>query len=258
LRVIEVDVPGVIAAMQAGLDAVSPDIEVIALTDDDAAPRPEWLSQISDRLRADEKLGGVGGRDWQWYNGRVNDDGHPIVGKVQWFGRVIGNHHIGIGGPRDVDILKGANCAFRAPLLREIGFDQRLRGAGAQVHWEMSLCLQIRRRGWRLLYDPTVAVDHYPSQRADADINNRGGFHAPSQADAAHNETLILLDNLPPLRSAAFVLWAMLVGTRSNPGLAHVLLAIARSKPNVAAKLSASFSGRIEGWRSYRHSAARQ
>jgi GT2 family glycosyltransferase len=252
LRIIEVDVPGVIAAMQAGLDAASPDIEVIALTDDDAAPRPEWLGQISDRLKADEKLGGVGGRDWQWYDGRVNNDGHPIVGKVQWFGRIIGNHHVGIGGPRDVDILKGANCAFRASLLREIGFDQRLRGAGAQVHWEMSLCLQIRRRGWRRLYDPAVAVDHYPSQRADADMNNRGGFHAPSLQDSVHNETLILLDNLPLLRKAIFLTWAALIGTRSSPGLAQTLLALFRRRPNVAARLRAHAIGRLEGWRSYR------
>lgn len=32
---------------------------------------------------------------------------------VQWFGRVIGNHHLGTGGVREVDILKGVNMSFR-------------------------------------------------------------------------------------------------------------------------------------------------
>jgi GT2 family glycosyltransferase len=255
LRIVDVDVPGVIAAMQAGLDAVSREIEVIALTDDDAAPRPEWLSQIASALKADDKLAGVGGRDWQWYDGRVNDGARPIVGIVQWFGRVIGNHHLGIGKAREVDILKGANCAFRASLLREIGFDHRLHGAGAQVHWEMSLCLQLRRRGWRLLYDPEIAVDHYPSRRADADVNNRGGFHGPSLADAIHNETLVLLENLPPVRRAVFMAWAVLIGTRSNIGVAHLALALFQRQPNLAARLRANITGRLQAWRSYRRSA---
>jgi len=30
-----------------------------------------------------------------------------VVGKLQWFGRLIGNHHIGSGEGREVDAL---NC----------------------------------------------------------------------------------------------------------------------------------------------------
>ena len=229
VREVLVDEPGVIAAMQAGLDAVDPRADVVALTDDDAAPRPDWIARLAAHFVADENVVGVGGRDWQWYDGKVNDDSREQVGIVQWFGRVIGNHHLGVGPPREVDILKGANCAFRRPQLQTIGFDHRLRGDGAQVHWEMALCLPMRRRGWKLLYDPAVAVDHYPAPRADADVNNRGGFHAQSFQDAVFNETLVMLEHLQGFQTLSFGLWCGLVGTATAPGLGQLPRTLRRS-----------------------------
>ena len=132
---------GVVAAMNAALAVCRADCDIIALTDDDTEPRIDWLARLAACF-ADPRVGGAGGRDWQPYE----RGDRAVVGKVQWFGRTVGNHHLGAGPSRDVDVLKGANCAYRAALMRAIGFDSRLAGEGAQLFWELALCLQIRGR----------------------------------------------------------------------------------------------------------------
>ena len=50
----------------------------------------------------------------------MHENGVPIhgnarlVGIVQWFGRIVHNHHLGIRVAPDIDILKGVNMSFRA------------------------------------------------------------------------------------------------------------------------------------------------
>ncbi len=247
LRRILVDVPGVVAAMNAGLAEAQGDI--IALTDDDTTPHADWMERIAAHFAADARLGGVGGRDWQ----RLEMESQPVVGKVQWHGRVIGNHHLGVGGAREVDIVKGANCAYRAGPLKDIGFETRLRGSGAQVHWELFLGLALRRGGWKLVYDPAIAVDHHLGQRFGEDLQYRGGtqFDAGAHASAIHNETLALLEYLPPTRRIAFLLWAGLLGTRSSPGLLQIPRLLARRGPETLARFAATLAGRAAGMRSY-------
>jgi GT2 family glycosyltransferase len=210
--------PGVVAALQAGLDAATGDL--IALTDDDAEAHADWTRRLLEAIPADGDVGGAGGRDHQ-----PGDRGADVrrVGRVQWFGRVIGAHHRGAGGPRDVDVLKGVNAAFRADALRAVGFDRRLHGAGAQQHWELALCLPLRRAGWRLTYDPAIAVDHHVEQRGGADQIHRGRFDADALTDAVHNETLALLGHLRGPRRVAFHLWESLVGTVAAPGVLNAV-----------------------------------
>ena len=239
--------PGVIAAMVAALAQCHG--EIIALTDDDAEPRPEWLAGLAAAL-SDPRVGGAGGRDWQPSERSDRTD----VGRVQWFGRVVGNHHLGSGPARPVDVLKGVNLALRAPLLHAAGFDGRLRGTGAQMFWELALCLPIRRAGWTLIYDPAIAVDHHVAARHDSDQRHRGVFSAGPQTDAVHNETLVLLEHLSSLRRGAFLLWAVLIGTRLEPGLAQIPRLLLRGERAVTVKWFATLWGRVAGWRSFLHS----
>ena len=238
LRVVTVCVPGVLAAMTAGLAQSGGDI--VALTDDDTASYPDWLARIEAHFNANSKVGGVGGRDWQPNDHRSRS----VVGKIQWHGRVIGNHHLGVGEAREVDVLKGANCAYRAEPLKQIGFESRLRGEGAQAHWELALGMAIRQAGWKLIYDPAVALDHFPAPRFDEDTNHRGFFNAAGLTNVVYNETLILLKYLPPLRRTAFLIWAFFVGTWSDPGLLQVPRLLARGDKHTWNRLHATYSGR--------------
>ncbi len=175
-----------------------------------------------------------------------------MVGRLQWFGRIIPNHHLGVGPARDVQVLKGVNCCFRGDALRRIGFDTKLRGKGNVSHWELSLCFQMIRAGWRLIYDPAIAVDHHVAVRVDGDTNARGDFERDSYIDMVHNETVSLLDHLPPMRKVAFAAWATLVGSREAPGLAQMpRLAMMSRRPGgvglVVRKTIASLQGRARG-----------
>lgn len=243
VRVATTAAKGVVAAMQAALDTATGDI--VALTDDDTRPFPSWIARMLAVFSDDADVGGVGGRDWQPY-----ERGDAVrVGMVQWFGRVIGNHHLGAGPPRDVDLLKGANCAYRAPLLRAVGFDARLRGDGAQLHWEMGVCLPLRRAGWRLVYDPAIAVDHDVAPRHDADTLHRGIFAAAPLRDAVHNETVELLEGRGPVWWLWYLAWTLVVGTGESPGLLQVVRRALRGDAHLAARWRATLAGRLAGAR---------
>ena len=238
--------PGVVAAMNAGLAAATGD--VIALTDDDAAPWPDWLERIERHFAADPQLGVIGGRDWQYKGDPLTlDDGQETrCGELQWHGRVIGQHHWAAAGPpREVAIVKGVNMAFRAEALRAVGgFDTRLAGSGAQVHWELGVCLAIRRAGWKVVFDPALGVDHFPADRFDED--QRGRFNAVAQRNMVFNETLLLAEHLRGLRRVVFLTWALAVGTRGAPGILQWF----RLRPHdrhAGSRLWSTLSGRLAG-----------
>jgi GT2 family glycosyltransferase len=229
---------GVVAALNAGLDRISSG--VAAITDDDAAPRPDWLARIEAHFDHSPDVGGVGGRD---YILARSEPDSARVGIIQWFGRQIGNHHVGIGPVRDVHMLKGVNMSFRMTAVGATRLDTRLRGSGAQVHNELAFCIAIRAKGWRLIYDPKVAVDHFTAQRFDED--QRSNALLVATRNAAFNETLILLEHFAPVRKAVFLTWAFLLGARDLPGLGQCVRLRGQSWyrfPHVAA-------GRLEALR---------
>ncbi|WP_413200701.1 glycosyltransferase [Nostoc piscinale] len=247
LQIVTVAIPGVVAALNAGLAVVEGD--VLSITDDDAAPRPDWLEKINAHLLADAKIGGVGGRDWIHYGDKIEDESRAVVGELQWFGRVIGNHHLGVGAARPVDVLKGVNMSFRTQAIANLRFDERMRGSGAQVHFEMAFTLALKRAGWQIIYDPQVAVDHYPAQRFDED--QRNNFNAIAQINLVHNETLVLLEHLSPLRRLIFLLWAIFIGTRDCFGCLQWLRFFPSQGRLATRKLLASWRGRWQGWQTW-------
>jgi glycosyltransferase involved in cell wall biosynthesis len=257
LRKVVVTVPGVVLAMNAGLDVALGDI--IAITDDDAAPHNDWLERIEAHFIADEHVGGVGGRDWLYVGTELQDaSSHPgasqVVGRLRWFGNLTGNHHIGEGEPREVDVLKGVNSSYRRILLKKIRFDEQLRGSGAQVHWELSLGLQCKEAGWKLIYDPAVAVDHYLGKRFDED-QRVFKFNATALANAIHNQTFILLEHLNFPQRLIYILWSFLVGTREAFGLIQWWRFLPSQGRLATQKWLASLDGHWLGWRSWQNKA---
>ena len=251
LNISPVTVTGVIAAMNIGLEAATGDI--VAFTDDDAAPHPDWLEKIEAYYLADDKIGGVGGRDWVYHGSRLEDGARPLVGKLQWFGRLIGNHHIGIGEGREVDVLKGVNMSFRRRAIADLRFDQRMRGSGAQVHFEVVFSLTLKQRGWKLIYDPQIAVDHFPAQRFDED--QRHAFNSEASINAVHNETVALLGYLSPLRRLVFMVWAIAIGTSEAFGLIQWLRFLPKDANGAGQKLWACWRGRWQGWQTWQQTS---
>jgi glycosyltransferase involved in cell wall biosynthesis len=243
MRFISVTPTGVVAALNAGLDNIRGDI--IAITDDDAAPKSDWLLNIEKRFAADYRLGGLGGRDWVYHSGRIEDGSRKIVGKVQWFGRVIGNHHLGFGEAREVDFLKGVNMSYRRSAIENIRFQTCLKGTGAQVHNEMGFSMAVKKAGWKLIYDPLVAVDHYPAPRFDEDQRNK--FNPVALYNAVHNETYIICNNFGIMRGFFYLCWMLCVGSQSTPGFIQWVRLIPIEGTKATKKWIATFQGALNG-----------
>jgi GT2 family glycosyltransferase len=241
IDLVTVKIAGQTTALNAGVAAAKGD--VIAITDDDAAPRPAWLSRIEQYFESDPGIGGVGGRDWVHQGSAVIEGQARLVGKIQWFGRIVGDHHLGSGQPRDVDILKGANMSYRRLALRGLSFDGHLRGRGAQVSNDMAFSLAVHKSGWRLVYDPAVAVDHYPAPRFDLD--QRGTFQPQALEDAAFNQYWALLHGIAPgAKRTIACCWQLLVGSRTYPGLLCLAIGIARRDKLCVPRWTAAKRGR--------------
>jgi glycosyltransferase involved in cell wall biosynthesis len=245
LRTIEVARPGQIAALNAGLAAARG--SVVAFTDDDCRPVPEWVERLSAWFASDERIGAVGGRDVVHEHGSVLELAADQVGRIRWFGRHVGNHHAEAAA-QDVQFLKGANMAFRAPLVT--GFDTRLRGAGAQVCNDLQVSLSVWRRGWRVVWDPAVRVNHFPADRLDGDARDRRSRDAIVAHH--HNDVYVLLRELPAWKKLTALAYRLVVGTRAAPGLVHLFLQLPRpGRRDAWFSYLAVNSGRLAGIRTF-------
>ena len=222
LRTVLVSEPGLVAARNAGLLASRTDL--LTFTDDDAIPRPDWLDRIARHFAEDPRLGGLGGRDQCFTEGAAQPASRDLVGKLLWTGKHIGNHHLGRGAARPVDLLKGVNMSYRREALAPIGFDRRLRGSGSQACEDMSVSRSVALAGWTLLYDPAVLVDHYegardePRHYAAQVLTDRTGF-----SDSVYNQAVATWNGRSTLQRLAALLFFFFVGTRATPGLLQAL-----------------------------------
>ncbi|MDA8269057.1 MAG: glycosyltransferase family 2 protein [Actinomycetota bacterium] len=235
--------PGQVAALRCGVAASTS--ELVAFTDDDAVPRPDWIGRILDHFE-EATVGAVGGRDV--IDGTVDVANADLqVGRVGRWGKVQGNHHRGAGPARDVDILKGVNMAFRRVAL---AVPRGLSGSGAEPHNDAAMSLHARRLGWRVVYDPQVVVDHFPAARAEGSI--RGKVEASDVWTGAYNLTLALL-------STGAVTWwrrlayGIVVGDRGIPGIVRTAGALARRTDHqeMLFRLGPSMCGQIAAARCY-------
>lgn len=216
IQIQKIDRAGVVQALNLALDYATGDI--VTITDDDTQALPDWLARIEAHFQADAHLGGVGGRDLLHQDGIILPATATVVGRILPFGRIVGAHHLGIGGARPVEHLKGVNMSWRRAAIAGRRFDTDLRGEGAQVYFELAFSLGVAARGWTLLYDPAIQVHHFVAPRFDAD--QRRVFSQPATENAAFNLYLALFRYMAhgPRRWMT-LFWARWVGTEPHPGI---------------------------------------
>lgn len=197
--------------------------KILAFTDDDGAPFPDWIKRIEEYFKYDPNIGGVGGKDIFIPPVPGLKNSTRIVGKVSFYGRLVGHHSEWNSGPIEVDHIKGCNMSFRKDAFPE--FDEDL--LGNQCGNEIDVSLKVKKNGYKIIYDPEILIHHYIALKPEiweaADFKERIYV-------STFNHTLILLKNLSPLRKFLFLLYSSLIGQKLNPGFLEILIFIKHSK----------------------------
>lgn len=165
VRAVAVAEPGMWPALMTGLADARNDI--VAFLDDDALPMPTWVAEVATGFN-DPSVGGFGGPILNFEDVRTENrfvvDG-PIahvdrrgVPRSQLHGWTVG--HV----VEDVDFLPGSNMAFRKQLvagLRNLTLPAMAPGN------ELVFASAVRSRGFRLVFDSNIKVEHHPGPRTE-------------------------------------------------------------------------------------------
>ncbi len=237
-------VPSIVKQTNMGLDLCHSD--VVALTNDDAEPFPDWLERMESYYE-DVTIGGVGGRDFvRLPDGQIWEEQADCVGRITWFGRLYGNHHLSHPKVVDVELLKGVNMSCRRQSLGLL--DPRM-VPGGRWHWEIDACFQVRESGGRLVFDPHICVDHFHYQAARPTVVDPGFVYA-----ANHNLALNLIGHLGRWKRLAFLIYTFLWGDYPEMGLAvfaktYASRAIRHRDFGFIRLLGVSFRGKLDALR---------
>lgn len=196
--------------------------EVIAFLDDDCFVRDSWLVRLSARFKKNniDILGGVV-FDQEQEVSRFH--GTEFIGRVFDNGMTIANFMSPINRMVEVDWLPGGNMAFRREVFNRIaGFDVSCIGTAG--YEETDLCIRAQKAGYKLFFDPQIAVDHVRGERFDIGRDRkefRGRYYA------GRNYTYFLLKNFGvDFRKLFFIYfketyWQVLLFLR-KPGTANL------------------------------------
>ncbi len=241
---------GVVPAENLALEYASG--EVVLLMDDDVIAPSDWVARHLAHY-TDPSVGAVGGSaiNIRPDGTRLPERAAEPVGKLTWYGRSRGNmyDHIPewrLRPAREVDHLVGYNLS-----LRRAAFDRF--ESGLKRYWqmfEMDACLQVKARGYRVLFDFANVVEHYPTNTAY--VAGRGGDLTVKLDNSAYNYAYVLSKHTTgPLRLVRLG-YLLGIGTVMVPGL--VTLPIAwRRHGNLGMEFSVllrAWRNHLQGWRS--------
>lgn len=238
----------VVERLHAGAAMATAD--VVAFTDDDAAPHPDWVRRIRAHL-TDPTVGAVGGRDLQPEAERKPPPRR--IGLVLPGGRVVGGHSDGQGAARDVEHLRGVNMAVRRDLLL---IPAGLRGPGAQGYHELATSLWVVAAGQRVRYDPALLVDHHLAPRYEHGDGDRHHAATPKRVDDAYNQSYVLF-SLRRRGRWARLAYVIVLGDRSVGGLLRSAAAAAHGDRRLAAEWRPLLRAHLEAWRAARRAPLR-
>lgn len=242
LRNVQVSSHPVFVAENKGMEVASG--EIVSFVDDDAEAYPDWLERIEAHFQ-DRSVGGVGGPDIPTRDGKpilMNANEGDNVGKLNWWGRITGNHDKTPMHPLRVDLLKGCNMSLRRELLQPIG---NLIG---HYRWEDDLCLDVAKGGCHIIFAPDVRVLHHCAGRQDAGaLWGRENVYASN-----HDCTYIYLRHFSWTRKLGHLLYSFLWGDLDIIGLGCWLRELLRRREiGFVPVLGYAFQGKLAGVLSY-------
>ncbi len=249
LKVIHSPQKGVVPAENLALQNASG--QIILLIDDDAVAPETWIERHL-RHYEDPTVGAAGGPADNYH-----PDGRPFpkrtagpAGRLSWYGRMHGNMYDQAPAwrsrkPEEMDHLVGYNLSFRRAALN--AFEAELK-----PYWQMfelDACLSIRSCGYRVLFDYGNVVEHHPTNTTYE--GGRQGDLTVKIYNGAYNQAFVLAKHSRGLQAAVRLLYLMLIGSVSSPGLAASVLSCRRyGGPGRELEiLGNTWRHRLQGWR---------
>jgi len=249
LEIVHSRARGVVPAENRALTAASGDI--VLLIDDDARAPSDWVERHANHY-ADPTVGAVGGPA-----DNFEPDGTPFpkraqtpMGKLTWFGKMYGNMYDQPAewrskAPVEVHHLVGYNMSLRRSAFGSFE-------GGLRPYWQMfelEACLQVRARGYRVLFDFSNVVTHHPTNTVY--VQGRQGDLTTKVYHAAYNHAYVLAKHSPRLLRAVRLLFLLTVGSTSSPGLAGSAAAVRRfgSPGRELQILRNTWRAHVAGWR---------
>jgi glycosyltransferase involved in cell wall biosynthesis len=135
--------------------------DIVAFTDDDCYPAPDFLSSVLLCFGEDPRLGFIGGRILL----HDPEDEPVTIQERACRLEILPGEFMAPG------LIQGANLACRRAALESVGgFDERF-GAGAFFACEdIDVVARMSARGWHGAYDPRPLVYHHHRRKADAAV----------------------------------------------------------------------------------------
>jgi glycosyltransferase involved in cell wall biosynthesis len=228
LQVLHSAARGIVPAENVALDNAAG--EILLLLDDDTSPHPSWIARHL-AYYADPAIGAVGA---PVRNHRPDGSLYPVrrpaqLGRLRFYGRMIGNlfDHPPEWSARpliEVDHLAAGNMSIRRGAFSN--FEN-----GLKPYWrafELDVCLQMKARGFRVMFDCGNSIDHHPTNTVFQ--QNRNGDLDLKVLNAAYNHAFVLAKHsMQPCR-AVRLLYLLCVGSAAEPGLIGFLVAAYRSR----------------------------
>src|SRR3989442_1452455 len=137
--------------------------EIIAIIDDDSMVQPGWLEALVDTYR-DETVGAAGGRITSIPEPYCDQETGSPSFAIGPSGRAI-IKNIGSVNTElvEVDWLGGCNMSFRRKALEQVGgFDPAYTLTNTRE--DMDLSFRVKRAGWRVVFNPAMAVVHFSAR----------------------------------------------------------------------------------------------
>ncbi len=145
--------------------------EYLVLVNNDTSVKEGWLAHLVDLMNSDERIGIVGSK-LIFADGRLQEAGGIIWtdGSGCNYGRLDDPEKPEYNYVKEVDYVSGCSLMVRRSLWNEIdGFDEAFSPA---YYEDTDLAFEIRKRDYKVMYQPKSAIVHFEGASHGTDINN--------------------------------------------------------------------------------------
>jgi len=183
------ETPGIARARNRGWRAAQH--EIVAFTDDDCYPSPDFIDRVGRAFDDDPTLGFVGGAVLL----HDPDDASLATVKRSAPLRITRGMFIAAG------TMLSANLAFRIEVLESIGgFDERFGLSNGLAGSDVDAVARAAAADWRGLYNPGIVVRHHHGRRTPEEVERvrrtydfgRGAFYVKCLLDRRLRRTYLI------------------------------------------------------------------